>query len=83
MIQSIQDYEALIDDEAKFVKTIDKMQAIILGELDDWRPYRKVGVTHEQFVEKGESFLASCPDCLKPTLQALNEHSRKSFYHQG
>jgi 5'-deoxynucleotidase YfbR-like HD superfamily hydrolase len=82
MLAVIHDYESLADEEAKFVKTVDKMQAIILGEMDDWRPYKKIGVTHEQFVDKGESFMATCPDCLKDTLQEINEYSRTVFYDQ-
>jgi 5'-deoxynucleotidase YfbR-like HD superfamily hydrolase len=82
MTDIIHDYENLVDDEARFVKVADKMQAIILGELDDWRPYSKIGVTHTQFSEKGEEFLKFCPDCLKETLVALNTHSRAVFYDQ-
>jgi 5'-deoxynucleotidase YfbR-like HD superfamily hydrolase len=82
MILVIQDYENQIDEESRFVKTIDKMQAIILGELDEWRPYAKINVSHQEFTEKGESFLDGCPDCLKETLSELNKHTRTTFYDQ-
>tara|TARA_B100000508_G_scaffold75760_1_gene59039 strand:+ start:927 stop:1523 length:597 start_codon:yes stop_codon:yes gene_type:complete len=82
MLQTIKDYENMIDEESKFVHTIDKMQAIILGEIDDWRPYKRVGITHRQFTAKGEEFEKNCPDFLLETLREVNQHSRKTFYDQ-
>ncbi len=82
MIQAIKDYETMSDEEAKFVWTVDKIQAIILGEMDDWRPYKKIAITHQQFTDKGEDIMKKCPDFLKSTLQEVNEHSRKTFYDQ-
>lgn len=82
MIQLLEDYENMIDTEARFVWVVDKLQAIILGEIDDWRPYKRVGITHQQFTEKGEEFMKKCPDFLKATLREVNEHSRKTFYDQ-
>lgn len=82
MIQAIKDYEEMFDEEAKFVWTVDKIQAIILGEMDDWRPYRKIAVTHQQFVDKGEDILRKCPESLKDTMLEVNQHSRKTFYDQ-
>lgn len=82
MTQVINDYENMTDVEARFVWVVDKMQAIILGEIDDWRPYRRVSITHQQFTDKGEEFMKKCPDFLKDTLKEVNEHSRKTFYDQ-
>lgn len=82
MTKVIDDYENMIDTEARFVWVVDKIQAIILGEIDDWRPYRRVGITHQQFTDKGEEFMKKCPDFLKDTLQQVNQHSRKTFYDQ-
>lgn len=82
MLSAIRDYENQADEEALFVKTVDKIQAMVLGELDDWRPYRKIGVTYQQFVDKGDEFMNACPDCLKETLRNVNIHSRAVFYDQ-
>ena len=82
MLSVINDYENLVDEEARFVRTVDKMQAIILGEMDDWRPYRNIGVTHAEFTTKGDEYMEACPECLKTTLGNLNEHSRAEFYDQ-
>lgn len=77
-----EDYENMVDEEAKFVWCVDKMQAIILGDIDDWRPYKRVGITYEQFCEKGDMFMSKCPDFLQETLKKLNEYSRGRFYDQ-
>lgn len=82
MISAVSSYEDQVDEESKFVKIVDKMQAIILGELDGWKPYIKVQVSHSEFVKKGDEFMEMCPDCLKDILQELNEHSRATFYDQ-
>lgn len=82
MIQVIRDYESMADEEAKFVWTVDKIQAIILGEIDEWRPYKRIAITHQQFTDKGEDIMKKCPQCLKNTLHEVNEHSRKTFYDQ-
>lgn len=82
MLSVIQDYENQADEESKFVKTVDKMQAVILGEINDWRPYRTINITHQQFTEKGDQYMEGCPDCLKEMLEELNQHSRSTFYDQ-
>lgn len=82
MLDAIRDYENMADEEARFVWTVDKMQAIVLGEIDGWRPYKRVNVTYQQFYDKGEDFLTRCPNFLKETLIELNNHSRKTFYDQ-
>ena len=82
LISVIKNYERAADEESRFVWTVDKMQAIILGEIDNWRPYERVGITHKQFCEKGDEFMKKCPTCLKPTLELLNRHSREVFYDQ-
>jgi 5'-deoxynucleotidase YfbR-like HD superfamily hydrolase len=40
------------DPEAQFVWTVDKIQQLILGQMDDWRPYRELGITKAAFNAK-------------------------------
>lgn len=82
LVQTIKAYESMIDEEAKFVWVVDKMQAIILGEMDDWRPYRMIAVSYAEFTAKGEEIMQRCPEILKPTLKELNDYSRQVFYDQ-
>jgi 5'-deoxynucleotidase YfbR-like HD superfamily hydrolase len=82
MITTIIEYEDQTNEEARFVKIVDKMQAIILGEIDNWKPYIRVNVSHADFVKKGDEFMNICPDSLKDVLKELNEYSRSTFYDQ-
>lgn len=82
MINIINDYKNLVDEEAKFVQCVDKMQAILLGEMDKWRPYEAYGVTYEQFYKKINDFIAQCPECLKETFEQVFKHGCKTYYDQ-
>ncbi|HSX30306.1 MAG TPA: HD domain-containing protein [Candidatus Saccharimonadales bacterium] len=76
LTRSLRGYDAQTDEEALFVWTVDKMQAIILGEMDDWRPYKKVGVTYEQFVAKHSGQLAKSSPYCKEIFSAILEYSK-------
>jgi putative hydrolase of HD superfamily len=39
MVTSMQRYEAKEDEESLFVWSVDKMQQLIMGDLDNWRSY--------------------------------------------
>ena len=43
LVEAIRHYEAHSDEESQFVWTVDKMQALIQGQLDDYRPYYEQG----------------------------------------
>ncbi len=82
MTEVIENYENMSDQEARYVWCVDKMQAIVLGGIDNWRPYERVGITYQQFCDKGDWFVERCPDFLRETFVLLNEQSRKTFYDQ-
>lgn len=52
LVTIMHDYEAKADDEALFVWTVDKMQALILGDLDNWRPYEELSISYDAFCKK-------------------------------
>lgn len=80
LVATIENYEQKIDDESLFVWTADKMQAKILGEMDDWRPYAAYGVTWEQYCKKSEEFLKKCSPYLKEIFSEVYEHTKKTYY---
>lgn len=80
MVTTLKDYENVVDEEARFVKSVDKIQAITLGGMDDWRQYKEYGTTYDQFKAKGEEFIANSPECLKETFRALLKESTSSYY---
>lgn len=80
LVSTIKNYEQKIDGESLFVWTADKMQAKILGEMDDWRPYVVYGVTWKQYCEKSEEFLKKCSPYLKDVFAEVYEHTKKTYY---
>lgn len=78
-IEALNNYEEL-DEEAFFVWSVDKMQAIILGEIDNWRPYRSYGVTYEQFCEKIEEFISESSPYVKDIFREVFESARETYY---
>jgi 5'-deoxynucleotidase YfbR-like HD superfamily hydrolase len=64
LVTTMEEYESRNDEESLFVWTVDKMQALIMGGLDDWRPYAELGITYDQFVAKYAELLSrSSPHC--------------------
>lgn len=79
-IEALDVYERLGDEEAIFVWSVDKMQAMILGGIDNWRPYALYGVTYDQFCRKGEEILKKGSFCLQGVVQEVLEESKKTYY---
>lgn len=80
LITTIQRYEQRADEEAVFVWSVDKMQAIVLGELDEWRPYREYGVTYEEFCNKIEGFLSESSVYTKEIFKEVFSKARETYY---
>ena len=82
MIQMIEWYESMRDEEAQFVYIIDKMQAIILWKIDNWRPYKKINIRYEAFSAKIDSYLSKCPDELIWIYKEIINDAKITFYDQ-
>ena len=82
LISTLSNYEKMADAEALFVWSVDKMQSIILGGIDHWRPYEAYGVTYEQFHAKGEEFLSKCSPYLKDIFMEVHTRSCETYYDQ-
>lgn len=78
----ITSYEGKSDHEALFVWTVDKMQALVLGDLDGWRPYSELGITYEHFVEKHSELLAQASPYCKEIYVGLLEYCKTRYYDQ-
>jgi putative hydrolase of HD superfamily len=80
LVMSLRAYEAKSDPEALFVWTVDKMQALILGDLDGWRPYREIEIDYETFARKhGELLDRASPYC-KEIYAELLEYCKATYY---
>lgn len=82
MLRSMADYEAMKDEEARFVWCIDKIQALILGSLDTWRSYEREKISFQAFFEKGKTYIEKSPDCLKDTMIEVVKHTRDTYYEK-
>ena len=82
MVDSLNKYETFEDEEARFVRAVDKIQALILGGLDNWRPYELYGIKYDEFLEKCNEFISKCPACLKEVMEEVVKQSCKTYYDQ-
>lgn len=48
--QTIEDYDQMLDPEARFVWTIDKLQATVFGRMDNWRAYMDSDISYDSYV---------------------------------
>lgn len=80
LISTLNNYENLADEEALFVWSVDKMQGIILGGVDYWRPYESYNVSYEQFRTKGEEFISKCSPYLKEVFMEVHTKSCETYY---
>lgn len=80
MVSSIHNYELKIDEEALFVWTVDKMQQLIMGGMDNWRPYAELPVSYDQFVSKYNKFIDSSSMHCKEIFISLFEYSKSTYY---
>ena len=82
LVSTLNNYEDMADEEALFVWSVDKMQGIVLGGIDHWKPYRSYGVTYEQFCAKSEELLSKCSPYLKEIFREVYEKGRETYYDQ-
>lgn len=80
MVSTMQGYELRNDEEALFVWTIDKMQALIMGDLDGWRPYQELGITYEEFCAKYSELLDKTSKYTKEIYEGLIEYCKTTYW---
>jgi 5'-deoxynucleotidase YfbR-like HD superfamily hydrolase len=80
MVNAMKNYEKKADEEALFVWTVDKMQAIILGDLDGWRPYKEININYETFVDKYTEQLSKSSPYCKEIFAAILEYCKTTYY---
>jgi putative hydrolase of HD superfamily len=80
LITTMSDYEAKKDEESLFVWSVDKMQQLVMGDMDSWRPYREIDVSYERFKSKCSEHLRDCSPYCKEIFSGLIEYSSTTFY---
>ena len=79
LVKSMNDYESKRDEESVFVWTVDKMQQLVMGDLDRWRPYHDIDITFEQFSSKCAEQLGQSSEYLREIFEGLIEYSKSTY----
>lgn len=79
MIISMRSYQEMECSEARFVWTADKMQQLILGRMDNWRPYRERSISRQAFDDKMTEHLAQAHPELIDIHAALIQTSQETY----
>lgn len=82
--KAIDDYENLVDEEAKFVYALDKMIPVLNIYLDDGRSWRRDEVTLEMIRTKDEKIAVSpeLVDIWKQVTELLDNEKERLFTEQ-
>lgn len=82
LVVSMKMYEAKEDDESLFVWSVDKMQQLIMGDLDSWRSYAEKPITYDEFATKYTELLEKSSKYTKEIFEGLLKHSKTTYYEQ-
>jgi 5'-deoxynucleotidase YfbR-like HD superfamily hydrolase len=82
MVTSMQKYETKDDEEALFVWSVDKMQQLIMGDLDGWSSYAEAPITYDQFVTKYKELSDNSSKYCREIFEGLLEYSKSTYYDQ-
>lgn len=79
LITAMRGYEDKTEEESLFVWTVDKLQALITCQQDDWRPYIEQGHNYDSFVRKYSGDLERCSPYLKDLFTEIVEFGKSDF----
>ena len=82
LVTSIQKYETKEDAEALFVWSVDKIQQLIMGDLDNWRSYAEKPITYDEFTKKYTELLEKSSQYTRVIFEGLLEYSKSTYYDQ-
>lgn len=80
LCKSLSAYDEFEDEESLFVWTVDKMQPYIMGDMDDWRPYKNEKISYEMFIGKHKEQLAACSPYGKQVFEGILEYVETTYY---
>lgn len=80
MMQHLEQYETLQDEESLFVWSVDKMQAILLSEIDEWRPHEQSKISYQAFCDKCAELLDQASPLILPLFATVIEQAKQTYY---
>jgi 5'-deoxynucleotidase YfbR-like HD superfamily hydrolase len=79
MVATMRAYQAMDDNAARFVWTVDKIQQLIMGRMDDWRAYYEQNIDLGMFDAKMAELLAKASPELKNIYAETIAWSRETY----
>lgn len=79
LIETMQQYEKKSDEESLFVWTVDKIQQLIMGDLDNWACYKEDGISYDRFVEKYIDICAKGSQHCKEIFTSIIEYCKTTY----
>lgn len=75
-------YQLRADNEAWFAQTIEKMQAVILDQIDGWRAHESIGASYDDYCAHHHEVIENCYPPVRVLLEQVVEYGRQTFYDQ-
>lgn len=82
LVKIMERYESKPDDESLFVWSVDKIQQLINGELDNWIAYQEGGIVYNQFVKKYDELASKSSPYCREIFEGIVAYSKPRFYDQ-
>lgn len=82
LVATMQKYETKEDEESLFVWSVDKMQQLIMGDLDNWRSYAEKPITYVEFSIKYTELLEKSSKYTREIFEGLLNYSKTTYYDQ-
>lgn len=79
LVKTMRRYEEKQDEESLFVWTVDKIQHLIMGDLDDWACYVEGEISYERFVEKYTEISQKGSQFCKEIFHGLIEYCKTTY----
>jgi putative hydrolase of HD superfamily len=79
LVTNMHNYETKQDDESLFVWTVDKMQQLVMGDLDNWRPFADLSISYEKFASKWSELVEKSSPYAKEIFAGLLEYSKIQY----
>jgi 5'-deoxynucleotidase YfbR-like HD superfamily hydrolase len=79
LIASMSGYEDKRDDEALFVWTVDKMQQLVMSDLNNWRAFAELSISYDRFTSKWGELVEKSSPYAKEIFAGLVEYSKTQY----
>lgn len=76
---TMQNYEKKDDEESLFVWTVDKIQQLTMGDLDNWACYVEDKISYDRFVEKYTDISNKGSKYCKEIFDAIIEYCKTKY----